>query len=533
MAAPVILGIQYAAATAGDGAAVLFATGPLNSETLNLLNSTLDVKISPSNVDPSSQSQLKSSLKSISHEPPALCAGAAPSGPLVLALEGLDSVDDASSVEKSLALAVSLSGAIMLTVRMPDLARPASSGVRQVMSAIGKSLSLRMSGIASPLPTRRLLVVAVRDFDSEEISAEELEEALTEQLASAYKDIEVPSGFAGNELSDLFNLHIVGLPNEQHCAEQYAGAVRELGDVLRDTNKSYADAGMTEERLGDFIAKIQIALGDEATGNLPAERELRATYACNAVMKSVLDKYRNTAKQWKATVDAGRVIRNFGSENDRLIERTVDVYDKDASVYKSTKAFQRKKDELKGFLLSDSYALFAKQILKVRENAYQVFRAKLARIRINDQVEKNVRGAVKEAESFFVEHGEALRSKLGAWRFDNERHELVNHMRDDATERLQLARLQGNYVPRIRAPIAFAFHTLLLAPFGRDSAAAQPHAEDMKQSYDPDKVKQAELYRVRPHQVGVTRHVRRFKDALGDDYADRWNDFYAEIAGDK
>ena len=319
------------------------------------------------------------------------------------------------------------------------------------------------------------------------------------------------------------------LPSETHCPSEYAEAVRRLTEVLRGASKRYADAGMTPNRFLEFFEKLQVALSDHASPDIPAHRELSATYACNAVMQAVLEKHRNNAKQWKATVDAGRIIRNFGTENDKLIHKTLNVYDKDASAYKTTRAFQRKRDELNSALLSDAYALFAKQILKVRENAYQVFRAKLARIRINHQVEKNVRGAVKEAELFFVELAESLRSKLGNWRFDNERHELVNHMRDDATERLQLARLQGNYVPRIRAPIAFAFHTLLLAPFGSDSRFQRPHAEEMKQSYDPDKIKQAGLIRARPHQRGPIQSVKD-KNVVGRTTLERFEGLFEEEA---
>jgi hypothetical protein len=172
--------------------------------------------------------------------------------------------------------------------------------------------------------------------------------------------------------------------------------------------------------------------------------------------------------------------------------------------------------------------LYAKQILKLREVAYQVFRGNLARIRINDRVEKNVNIAVKDAENYFVEKAESLRCPLSSWRFDNERHELVNHMREDATERLQLARLQGNYVPPIRAPVAVAFHTLLTAPFGHDSRVPQPNPEELMGSKrDKDKVKKASLSRSRPHQRrGYSVSVEELDVAAS---SEMFRDFFPDV----
>ncbi len=133
---------------------------------------------------------------------------------------------------------------------------------------------------------------------------------------------------------------------------------------------------------------------------------------------------------------------------------------------------------------------------------------------------------MRQAELYFIEKAESLRCTLGNWRFENERHELVNHMREDATERLQLARLQGNYVPPIRAPVAFAFHTLLSAPFGQDSRNVHPHAEEMQQKFDPDKVKKAALMRSRPY---PTRYIFRMGpgDALPKEAMDIFDDLFA------
>lgn len=499
---PTTANLQRAAAVAGDGVAVVAATGPANSSITSLLNQALSLNLPSPALSPSASASSPPPRAKFS---PTLVATAAPSGPLILALDPVDPptpATDSAPIDKALALAVSVSGVLLFSARMHDFARARAAGVPRVMAAVERSLALRVARVAPVLPARRLLVVAVRDFDAAVVPEGELRAAVERALTSAYEGMDAPAPFVATTLADVFDVQIVLLRNETHCRADYDADVRHLAAVLRDANKTYADAGMTASGWPAVVDKVANAIASDGSHDLPSDRELRATFACDTTMQSVLAKFRNTAKNWKTSVDAGRIIRNYGTESDRVIKRTLEVFDKDASVYKTTRAFARKREELTGFLLSDSYALFAKQILKVRENAYQLFRSHLARIRITDQVEKNVRLAVKEADSFFVREAESLRSKLGNWRFDSERQELVNHMRDDATERLQLARLQGNYVPHMRTPIAFAFHTLLLAPFGKDSRFAHPHAEDMKPNFDPDKAKQPSMMRLRPYQRG-------------------------------
>jgi hypothetical protein len=410
-------------------------------------------------------------------------------------------------------LAVSLAGVVVLNARAADFERGAgAAGVRSLMHAIKKNLELRVATAASAIPARRLLVVAVRDYDPEVVPEAELEAAILGMLQATYGELEqLPAAYTATELKDLFDIQVHYLASETLCAEEFEAAAASFGRTVADAGRNgYADAGLTAEGLEQSANRVWEGLDPNASAGgagkkeLPTERELAATFACTEIMKAVFARYTATTRQWKATVESGRIIRDFGKESSNLINATLDKYSGDATSYRTTKAFARKMDELRALCLADAYTLYAKQILKLREVAYQVFRGKLARIRINDRVEKMVNTVVKEAEGYFVEKAESLRSTLSNWRFDNERHELVNHMREDATERLQLARLQGNYVPPIRAPVAVAFHTLLTAPFGQDAAAAQAAAaagEPPSYKVDKDKVKKADLARSRPHQT--------------------------------
>lgn len=518
-----IHGLHTAATTAGDGSAIIAVIGALNSRAIHLINDVLNLDVASPSHDPDPKQG------AVTPSSPVI-AGALSGGPVVLAMEGLDSLDrrQATEIDKALGIVVGLAGVVVVCVRQMELICPRGSALKSVMAAVEKSLEWRVEGIVSPLPQRRLIMVTVTDFERGVVGEGEVEGVVKRYLGELFEEFEMPQGFSGKALDDVFDVRVVCVAGEWVDKDGYSKGVENLAGVLKGANRQYVDAGMTVEGLVHSVERIWDGGVKGGKGDLPAEEELKASFACGIVMQGVLDRYRNTAKQWKATVESGRIIRSFGRECDKLVEETLGMYEKEAVTYRSMKAFGRKREELKNLMLGEIYVLFAKQIDKLKQVAYQVFRGKLARIRINDQVEKNVRGAVREAEVYFVENAESLRCKWGGWRFDNTRYELVTHMREDATERLQLARLQGNYVPAVRAPIAFAFHTLLLAPFGKDSRVTYRHPEEMQQKYDPDKVKQASMMRLRPHQRGHAS-FKVGKD-VGKDCVEMFKDFFDDEA---
>lgn len=511
--------VRDGCAGADDGATVVSLLGVRGSRPGALSNAALGTAI-----DTSSQ------------RPPLLSGGHAEDAVVLVHSAVGDDARDAAAGDAA-TLAVCLAGVVVLNARVADFERgPAAAGIASLMNAVRACLELRVATTAPAIPARRLLVVAVREYEADEVEADELETAITGMLNAAYGDLEqLPAAYRATELQDLFDVQFQFLPNERLCSQEFEAAVTAFGRVVEDAGRNgYADAGMTPASLDAAATRVWEALNPASVSSsreMPAERELAATFACNEIMKTVFDRYASTTRQWKSTVEAGRIIRDFGKESSNLIQSTLDKYVEDATSYRTTKAFSRKKDELRSSCLADAYSLYAKQILKLREVAYQVFRGNLARIRINDRVEKNVNTAVKEAEVYFVEKAESLRSTLSNWRFDNERHELVNHMREDATERLQLARLQGNYVPPFRAPVAVAFHTLLTSPFGQDANTVQADpATQMHPKVDKDKAKKAGLSRARPHQRSGFKFSTSGQDVKLKECVDMFSGIYASAS---
>lgn len=467
-----------------DGPTLIAAAGPLHTSVSSILSSVLGTSV----LDPALPTDTGAAL----HVTQARELGA-----VVFTLDG---VDDARAseldTEDALTLALALCGITVYAVDVRDLARASATGLPRLLSTATRAATLTSAQSGEPLPgvtpKKKLLMVVITGYDSEDGSTEKdvrdrvdaiLGDMETVQKAFAYVDVAL-------------------LPDARHVGEEaYSEATAALRERLIPLLPAHTDSIADDKNIALLVEVNQAALAARAEPD--AGDELGATFRCDGAMRSALGRFRAKLKLWRASIDAGRVIQNFGSETEKLMRRVEAAYEEEAEAYSGTVAFSRKRSELQAALLADAYVLFSKQLLKLRENAYQVFRSKLARIRINDAVERNIRGAIADAESHFVRNVTLIRCPSAPWRFDNERLELVNHMRNDSMERLQLAKLQGNYVPNIRIPVAFAFHTLLAAPFGKDSRiAAQSPVDDMKATYDPDKIKQPSMMRTRPFQRG-------------------------------
>lgn len=201
--------------------------------------------------------------------------------------------------------------------------------------------------------------------------------------------------------------------------------------------------------------------------------------------------------------------RNFGTESENLVNEMVKVYENLAEDFRGTKAFQRKEEELRENILNDLNVLYTKQLVRVRNLAYENFKNGLNRtpvrlrrfssllfppltsapsdqrpsfmvtvasfctlvygpsiidknsprhflsfrgssFQVTSRLEKTVEEKIKIAEKKFLTQAEAMKCKGARWRYETERGDFLKAMREVATERLQMARLQGSYVPGLR-----------------------------------------------------------------------------------
>ena len=443
---------------------------------------------------------------------------------------GADKREERARAQRKTAvdLAVALADVIVFNVRMHDLPRSRASGMRQLRSALETYLRLRAASMLSreapnsaARHNKRLLFVAVRDFDDDDASREDVTAAFLEDFAAMWNRLTKPARFVQTRYTELFDIKLVTLPHATHRTVDFMLRVGELQRQFLDPTAdlhlfraaAYANAIPPNELAlhADSVYKslreaereaVEALYGKEgAAAAAVNSAELEAAYRCDQISSYIFSQFLENVRTWKSRAEDGRIIENFGRDADALVNDSLAEYDKDAAAFASARSYGRKRAELRAAMLNDLRTIYAKQVLKLREVAFDRFKLALTRVQVTDRVEKDVERQIKAAEKYFVEQAELLKCRDAprtaaaaaspaasgalAWRHDVERRALIDAMREVATERLQFARLQGAYVPIQRQPIQCSFHYLHPHPFGMDSRFDRPtHADPMR--YEPN-----------------------------------------------
>lgn len=407
--------------------------------------------------------------------------------------------------EKAAQLAFSLSDVVFFFIRMLDLSRPEASGLSSLRSSLSEMLRLQIEDIV-PIPTRkRLFVVVVSSYESDVLPREELISALMREVQAVYDSAAKPPRAAAR-IIDLYDFEFVTLANSILCSDEYAAQTAAFSRRLLDPAADdyfFENGAYGREQSGNDTGISDVAknawtelVDDEIRGDLPPSKELTATFDCDSAMRRVYEKCQRSVRVWRREIDSGGVIEKFGSHAATLIAQTISVFESDASKHRGSRAFRRKLEELRNLIDADLYLLFMAQISKLRESTYRNFKDSLNEVEDGDNaLGKKVNEALRECERTFRKDVDALRPRNVSWRFDNDIKELKAQMREEATERIQQARLaeyqeHGGRRPRRRAPrrnlpgkprqpISIGVHYLNPAPFGlKDSRHEKLNTDD-------------------------------------------------------
>lgn len=422
---------------------------------------------------------------------------------LVLLPEPIDGPDRTreESVEKAHHLAVSMSDALLVILRMNDLTRAHTNGVASLRASLTQMLVLQADNVV-PTPTgRRAFFVVVHDYESEIVAREDIIVGFQRMMADVYANVARPPGVSAR-FTDLFDFEFFLLPSERAQPDDYQSATASLTSRLLDPA---ADEFLFEHRRFSRSAGANLAeiarntwdkLNTEIAGEMPPPKDLMSAFDCDNAMRNVFEKYQRSVRVWRRETEGGEIIENFGEQATNMVQNTINVFEQDASPHRGSKAFKRKKEELKDLLDADLYNLFVLQIAKLREATYRAFKDKLDTIEESDpRLERAVNTALKDAQTAFRKDAEILKPRFSSWRYDNDTKELVAQMREDATEQLQRARLAdyqesgGRRTRRRRniaapgtkrrQPINVSFHYLDPAPFGwKDSRYEKLSVDD-------------------------------------------------------
>lgn len=421
---------------------------------------------------------------------------------VVLDVEGFDGNDRSREEQRDRCanFAFTVADVIVFTVRMADIARVETNGVASLRVNLTEAFKSEDSGTVPRHSSKRIFIVVVKDYEADLLPREELINGFLQELQGVYEAVSKPARYP-SRVSDLFEFEFVTLASAAHAESAYEDSVAYLQDQLKDP---FSDDYLFEhgprprlkaDTIESVVSKVWESLVEEQTRDMPPERELMATFECDNVLRKLFEKYKADLEDWERETEDGNVVSDFGRACSSLTESALSTFDQDAGAYRSSKAFSRKRAELKEKLDNDLYELFAAQTRKLREIALSLFRDKIDGLdSASPQFESEVNRAVKSSQRYFVENAELLRPRKSQWRFDNESKELASQMREDATDTLQRARLE-DYAVRgrrgrrgrrgirsersSRQPITISFHYLDPAPFGwKDSRYEKLSVDD-------------------------------------------------------
>ena len=399
-------------------------------------------------------------------------------------------------------LSLVLSDVVVFVVRLNELTRVNTNGLSAMRASLTQLLLLQSDQIAPTPSGKRAFLVVVKDYEADVVAREEIIAGFLQEAHELYNDVARPPG-SPSRITDLFEFEFSLLPSQLLEADIYQTEIEKLRLRLLDpASDDYLFENAKFSRpatasLAEIAGNAWKKLNAEAIGDIPPTDDLMSAFDCDNAMRTVLERYHRGVRGWRQDTDGGQIIENFGEAATDMVKKTISVYEQDASPHKSSKAFKRKKEELRSLLDAELYNLFVVQMAKLREMSYGAFKDKLSGIPESDpRLERAVKTALRDSEKEFRKNAEALKPKFASWCYDNDVKELAVQMREDATERLQQARLADyqqygmrrgrrrrpdvhSFGTKKRQPINVSFHYLDPAPFGwKDSRYEKLSVDD-------------------------------------------------------
>lgn len=486
-----------------DGLSIVVSLGAYGLRQSELLNDVFETTFNTSSTsDLVSACLVEGHDSAVMSEPPRHL--------LIFNIEAFDgpSAEREELREMSWNLSISLADVVFFVVRMHDLARTQSNGLEAFRASLTQMLMLRADDVVPTPSSKRALIVVVRDYESDVLSRDEIVSGFLQEMQTMYSKVAKPPR-SPSRISDLFEFEFVLVPNEALEEDKYQNAIDMLKEkLLEPTDDDYMFEGSAyshemSKSPADAAGDAWNRMEKEKNQNMPPQEDLMSAFDCDNAMRKVFEKYQRSVRAWREQTDNGGIIDKFGEEASDIVKQTIEQYQQDASAHKKTREFRRKREELKDLLDADLYNLFVVQVAKLREVTYREFKDKLDDIDDSEsKLDRRVKGALRDAQKSFRTKAEALRPNFSTWRFDNDAQELASKMREDATDKLQRARIAdyqeggrrgrrraaalASATPRRRQPISVGIHYLNPAPFGFKDSRYEKLTNDDSVEYKND-----------------------------------------------
>ena len=242
-------------------------------------------------------------------------------------------------------------------------------------------------------------------------------------------------------------------------------------------------------------------------------KEVLASELCRKTAENLMEDFKKINEPWKICTEEGGLIQNFGEEASKIFKELTNIFDIETKIFKNTQSYLTSRaifSENLIFLLSEIYE---KLVSKLKEFSFQSFREAISVIQISNNIDMDIKASIGITAKYYNSKAKLLTPFFigNSWILEKEKKELLNGIREIATERLQLARLQGVYLQKSRNPISLSFHYLHPHPFGKDLRLDSFTSSDSF-DFNPEPSRRAGLMR---QFVETTGNSTKFK--IGED----------------
>lgn len=246
-------------------------------------------------------------------------------------------------------------------------------------------------------------------------------------------------------------------------------------------------------------------------------KEILASELCRKTASSLNEDFKKISEPWKICIEEGGLIQNFGEEAGKIYNDLINIFDIETKSFKNTESYSIAKSVFSENLIFLLNEIHERLVSKLKEFSFQSFREAISAIQISNNIDQDIKIAINVTEKYFTSKAKLLVPFFigNIWVLEKERKELINGIREIATERLQLARLQGVYLQKSRNPISLSFHFLHPHPFGKDLRLDSFTSNDSF-DFNPEPSKRAGLMR---QFVETSGNSGKFK--IGDNNKDQ------------
>mmetsp|Transcript_29912 Transcript_29912/g.75288 ORF Transcript_29912/g.75288 Transcript_29912/m.75288 type:complete len:636 (-) Transcript_29912:785-2692(-) len=228
--------------------------------------------------------------------------------------------------------------------------------------------------------------------------------------------------------------------------------------------------------------------------------EIISETACSKVAAVALELVKNVMRPWYKLINSGWV-QGLGEELNQLLKKIEEFYEKEAGIFKHTKAYQRKLEQLIECFFMESRVMFQPQMNHLKENLKQYFKSACSNIGLTESIERDLNQLINLFDEEFINQAKSSIPKLAkkTWSFNYERENLKKYMIELVDEKMKMTYYKGLLVKKVKTPISIWFHALFPHPFGKD-LSNEPFTTEDTFSYDTREVR-------RRGKASLMRHV--------------------------